>query len=204
MARYKLTYFDFSGSRGEEVRLAFAIAGVEFEDNRISRENFEAMKAELPYARLPMLEIEGVGKFAQSNAILRLIGRLHGLHPERPYEAARHDSLMEAAEDLRTKIVPTMEIKDEAKRMETRHDLSENFIPEWAGCVERQIDAGPFVGGARPHVADIKLYMLHRWISSDNIDGIPSRVLHPFQKLGALANAMAAHPAVAARHSSSN
>ena len=30
MDKLKLTYFDFSGSRGEECRLAFAVAGVEF------------------------------------------------------------------------------------------------------------------------------------------------------------------------------
>jgi len=37
MANVKVTYFDFAGSRGEEVRLALAIAGVAFDDERIER-----------------------------------------------------------------------------------------------------------------------------------------------------------------------
>ena len=33
-----LTYFDFDGSRGLECRMALHIAGVEFTDNRLNRE----------------------------------------------------------------------------------------------------------------------------------------------------------------------
>lgn len=196
MASYKLTYFDFSGSRGEEVRLALAIAGVGFEDNRISRDEFEAMKSELPFATLPVFEIEGVGIFGQSNAILRLIGRRHGLHPEDVFEAARHDALMEAAEDLRHQILPTMRIKDDAERLARRAVLAEDYIPQWARCIERQISSGPYAGGTEPCVADIKLFMLHRWISSGNIDGIPANVFLPFSRLENLAAALRMHPAV--------
>lgn len=129
MVRYRLTYFDFSGSRGEEVRLALAIAGVKFHDNRIRRDTFGEIKSDLPYPTVPVLEIEGVGAFGQSNAILRLIGRKHGLHPEEPYEAARHDALMEAAEEFRQKISPTMTIEDEDEKLAQRRRLAEGYIP---------------------------------------------------------------------------
>lgn len=198
MARPKVTYFDFAGSRGEEIRLALAIVGIDFDDNRIDRETFTKIKADLPFASLPIFEIEGKGVFAQSNAILRLIGSQHGLHPRDPFEAARHDALMDAAEDLRTRVSPTMRIKDEAERIAARQQLAADYLPQWGRCVERAIGDGPFVGGDRPSVVDIKLYMIHRWISQGVLDGIPTDLFAPCPRLTAVADGVARLPAVVA------
>lgn len=81
MNKPKLTYFDAPVSRGEECRLALAVAGVDFEDLRIKGADWPAMKAQTPYGALPILELPGKPPLAQTNAILVLIGRRHGLHP---------------------------------------------------------------------------------------------------------------------------
>jgi glutathione S-transferase len=193
-----LTYFDFPGSRGEEVRLALAIAGVPFTDRRIDRAAFARLKPDLPFGQVPTLEVEGHGIFAQSNAILRLVGRLHGLHPEDPFEAARHDALMEAVEDIRQRIAGTMRMEDPAARRAARQALASDGLPRWAASVERLIGAGPFVAGARPSVADIKLHMIDRWISSGALDDIPAETLDAFPRLKALSEAVRSHPAVVA------
>lgn len=202
MPAYKVTYFDFSGSRGEEVRLALSIAGLPFEDNRLDRAAFAAMKPGLPFGSLPTLEIEGHGTFGQSNAILRLIGRQNGLYPEDLYEAARHDALMDAAEDLRHRISPTMRMPDGPDKVAARQQLAAEYLPLWGTCVERALTAaspvGPFVMGTKIGVADLKLYMVHRWISSGAVDHIPGSVLAPYARLNRLAEAVRAHPAVAA------
>lgn len=204
MTKIRVTYFDFAGGRGEEVRLALNIAGVKFDDNRIAHGTFGTLKPDLPFASLPILEIEGHGVFGQSNAILRLIGRQHGLHPEDPFEAARHDALMDAAEDLRARISPTMNMEDAAEKRAARHQLAGSYIPQWGRCVERQIGEGPFVGGDRPSVADIKLYIVDKWISGGAVDDIPIDLFDPYPKLKAVANGIKTHPAVVAWYSKSS
>lgn len=203
MANVKVTYFDFSGSRGEEVRLALVLAGVAFDDERIDREAFAGIKSDLPFPHLPVLEIRGKGVFSQTNAILRLIGRQHELYPTDPFEAARHDALMEAAEDLRAHISPSMHMNDEAEKRAARQELAGGFIPLWAAGVERLIGNGPFVGGDRPDVADLKLYMVHTWISRGILDGLPADLFAPYPKFGAVAHAVRNHPAVVAWYAKS-
>lgn len=194
MSDYKLTYFDFAGSRGEEIRIAFRMAGVAFDDNRLSFEEFEKIKPELPFGSLPILEVKDRGVITQTNAILRLIGRQHGFHPEERFTAARHDEVMETVEDLRHKIFATMRIEDPAMKKAARQALAANYIPKWGAGVEGLIKTGPFLAGDTPNVADIKLYMAEKWISSGDIDDIPTDTFDPFVKLKAVASAMRSHP----------
>src|SRR6185436_14764647 len=95
MSKIRLIYFDAPVSRGEECRLALHLAGVDFEDVRISGAQWAPMKESKPYGGLPVLELPGRAPLAQSNAILVMIGRLHGLHPKDDFEAARHEGMMQ-------------------------------------------------------------------------------------------------------------
>ncbi len=201
MSRPKVTYFDFAGSRGEEVRLALAIAGVAFDDDRVKSDDLARIKPDLPFGALPVFEVPGHGVFAETNAILRLIGRLHGLHPDDPWEGARHDAVLEACEELRQRVSATSRITDPAEKKAARQALAADYIPRWARGIERQIGAGPFVGGARPAVADIKIHMLAKALSGGTYDDIPTTVLDPFAKLTAAARGVASHPAVLAWYS---
>ncbi|KAF1792329.1 Thioredoxin-like fold [Phytophthora cactorum] len=74
--KLKLTYMPHPG-RGEPIRLAFYIGGVEFEDERITREELANRKPSLPFNQLPVLEVDGE-VIAQSLAILRYAGTLSG------------------------------------------------------------------------------------------------------------------------------
>ncbi|MGE3543686.1 MAG: glutathione S-transferase N-terminal domain-containing protein, partial [Kofleriaceae bacterium] len=110
MANVKLTYFDAPVSRGEECRLALHLAGVAFHDNRIKGADWPAIKPTTPFGAMPVLEIGGKPPLAQSNAILVLIGRRHGLHPSDDFEAARHEAMMIHVEDLRALVGPTLQM----------------------------------------------------------------------------------------------
>ena len=196
MTKPTLTYFDASASRGEECRLAFSVAGVDFVDNRIKRDQWMAMKPTTPFGSLPKLEIPGKPVLAQSNAILAYIGREYGLLPSDSFEAARHEALLAYCEEARHHTTPILRITDEAQKLAARAELATKYFPTWAGFVEQQIGDGPFVGGNKISVADIKLYMIVRWVASGNIDHVPADTFAPFKKLTRLYHAVAEHPGV--------
>jgi prostaglandin-H2 D-isomerase / glutathione transferase len=197
MSKPKLTYFDFSGSRGEECRMALFLAGVDFEDHRLKPGEWPSLKPETPFGSLPILEIEGKPALGQSNAILAFVGRQHGLHPADPWDAARHEGVMEAVEDLRAAMTPLTKIEDEAEKKSSREAFAAGALRAWATHVEAQI-RGPFVEGEKLHVADLKLFMITHSFVSGVYDHFPNDCLAAFPKLTALHDAVVAHPKVAA------
>jgi glutathione S-transferase len=199
MSKPKLTYFDAPASRGEECRLALHVAGVEFEDVRLGPPEWAALKPRTPFGAMPLLEMPGHPVLAQSNAILVLVGRLHGLHPKDPFEAARHEAMMQHVEDLRAAVTPSLRMKDADERKKAREHLASTVLPEWAGQTEKQMTGdGPFFGGAAPHVVDFKLFVVARWLRSGVLDHIPATVLEPFPKLNRVHDAVRDHARVKA------
>lgn len=190
MSKPKLTYFDMPMSRGEECRLAFHVAGVEFEDNRIPRADWPALKPKTPFGSLPVLEMPGHPPIAQSNAILVLIGRLHGVHPQDNFEAARHEAMMCHVEDLRAAVSPSIRIADETEKKKVREGLVAGFLPTWAEYTEKQLGDGPFFAGAKLHVVDLKLHMAVRWFNRGTVDHIPATIFSAFPKLTRLHDAV--------------
>ena len=198
MSKPRLVYFDFAGSRGEECRMALHLAGVDFEDVRIQRADWPAMKAGTPFGSLPVLEIPGKPALAQSNAILNFIAAQHGLHPADAFERARHEALMESVEDLRHAVSPALRLTDEAQKRAKREELAREVLPTWGGHVERQLGEGPFVAGKTLHVADIKLYMAVRWFATGTVDHVPATVFDHCLKLMRLYAAVGEHAGVKA------
>jgi glutathione S-transferase len=196
MAQMTLTYFDSPASRGEECRLALFVAGVPFTDERLKHPDWEKRKASTPYGALPILTAEGHPPLAQSNAILRLIGGLHGLHPTDAWEAARHEALMGAVEDLRGRVGPTRHLKDE-ERKRAREELARGFMQEWAGHVQNQL-GDPFIGGNALQVADLKLFVTVTPFLKGTLEHIPTDVFKGFPKLLRHHEAVTAHPKVVA------
>lgn len=194
----KLTYFDAPVSRGEECRLALHVAGVDFEDNRLARSAWLELKPKSPFGSLPILEWPGQPPLAQSNAILVLIGRLHGLHPKDPFEAARHEEMLSHAEDLRHNVTPTLRMTDEAEKKKAREALASGYIPTWAANAEKHIGDGPFFGGKSIHVVDLKLHMIVRWFNGGKVDYVPATIFDAYPKLTRLHDAVRDHEAVRA------
>lgn len=194
--KVKLTYFDAPVSRGEECRLALHLAGVPFTDERLTREQWADRRASAPFGALPYLTLEGHAPLGQSNTILRLIGRGHGLLPTDLHEAARLESLMDAVEDLRGRMGPIARLKDEAEKKRRREEAARDFLPQWGAQVERHLGQGPFANGASISVADLKLYVALTPFLEGKIDHVPASVFDGAPKLKRLWQAVHDHPGV--------
>ena len=197
MTKPRLTYFDNPRSRGEECRLALFLAGVDFEDNRLQRDAWLALKPTTPFGSLPIFEVEGKPAVSQSNAILGHIGRRYGLFPKDEWEALRLDSLLSACEDLRYAVNKTLGIQDPEELKRKRTELTEGPIKTWAKNMEKQV-VGPFAGGSDISVADIKLFIVLGWLKGGVLDHVPTDVISGFPKLEKLHAAVKAHPKVVA------
>ncbi len=84
-------------------------------------------------------------------------------------------------------------------RKEAREELAATVIPVWAAQTERAIaDQGPFLGGKDISVADLKLYMIVRWLTGGKLDHIPTTVLDHCPKLRRLHDSVRDHAGVRA------
>lgn len=191
--RLRLHYFPFPGRAGA-IRDALRIGGIAFEDVHIPPERFRELKeaGALPFGALPVLDVEteaGGVRAAQSNAILRYVGRLTGLHPaDDPLRALKVDEALDLGEELYRLIAPSIAEEDPGRRMAMRKTLADETLPRWAGFFERLlIGNGPtgFVVGDSLTVADLKLHWIVDKLTNGSLDGIPRSVLDPFPAVAA-------------------
>ena len=160
MPKYTLIYFNGKG-RAESVRLLFAAAGVEYEDRRIQREEWQALKPEVPFGQLPCLEVDGQ-RIGQSSAMLRFLGRETGMAGKTSMDQALVDSVTDTINDLREKFVPHMFEKDEDKKKAGIKEFLEKTLPEICEKLEAFTKANksstgcPF--GDSMTYADVHLY----------------------------------------------
>jgi len=98
MVQYRLTYFDLRG-RGECIRVLFHAAGQKFEDNRVTFEQWPALKPKSPFGHLPYLEVDGK-PLAETPAILRYLGRKLGFVPKDDFEEAQLEALFSTQRDF--------------------------------------------------------------------------------------------------------
>ena len=173
MAKLKLTYFDFDGGRGEPARLALHIAGISFEDQRIAGKDWPAFRDKTPFLAMPTLEVGGK-VVSQSNSINRYVGKLTDLYPKDDWQALLCDEVMDAAEDISARIGQTIDMPADAKK-KAREELAAGHITRYLEQLQARLKAagGEYFADGRLTVADLKIYMLVRWLRSGALDYIP-------------------------------
>jgi prostaglandin-H2 D-isomerase / glutathione transferase len=170
----RLIYFDFDGGRGEVARLAFAVGGVSFIDDRVPFAAWKERKPHTPFGGLPVLEIDG-RSVAQSNGINRYVGKLVGLYPADPWQAARCDETMEAVEDIGMKILATFDLPA-AEKKARREALVSGPIPFFLARLQGRLEeqGGRYFADDRLTVADLKVFVWIRHLKSGSLDHVPS------------------------------
>ena len=197
MDKLKLTYFDFSGGRAEPARLALHIGGIPFEDHRFAPGDFHEVRKTTPLNQVPTLHINDV-QVTQSDAITRYAGKLAGLYPEDALQALFCDEVMCALEDINTKIGATFGMTGDALK-NAREALATETLPRYLRWLQNQLEGhgGEFFADHRLTVADLKAFVILRWIGSGKLDHIPADLIETVApRLGAFIDRIAGIPAI--------
>eukprot|EP00045_Choanoeca_perplexa_P018566 m.293107 g.293107 ORF g.293107 m.293107 type:complete len:205 (+) comp18541_c0_seq1:39-653(+) len=193
----RLVYFNIK-ARAEPIRQAYHFGKVDFEDVRLSKEEFVEFKAagNCPCGQLPVLQLPSGECLAQSWAILRFVGRQTGLYPTDAMEAYKVDATLNLVEDIVQKLVPSLREADADKKMAMRKELAETTLPQWLPYLDKALANG-FVLGDTISIGDLAAMYVIDWLSAGIMDGIPSSVVTPFANLTALVDKVKAHPNMA-------
>lgn len=177
MPNYKLTYFDFDGGRAEPIRIAFHAAGIDFEDHRISFQEFGEVRQSAPFNAVPVLEIDGAA-ITQSNAIGRYVGKLAGLYPEDDMQALYCDEVTGAFEDINHHIVHTFGLKDDELR-QAREKLTDGWLTTFLKGLDGLLTrgGGQYFADNRLTIADLKAFVQTRSLRAGNLDHVPTDIV---------------------------
>ena len=159
------------------MRLALSMGAVPFEDDRIAIADWPERKDTTPFGAVPVLQAEGK-TLAQSNAISRYVAKLTGLYPSDFWQAALCDEAMDAVEDLLQQIGATLFLPDEEKK-ERREALVEGMFPLFLKQLGKNLsdNGGRYFADDRLTIADLKVAMLVRQLTSGMLDYVPTNLV---------------------------
>jgi glutathione S-transferase len=177
MSKIKLTYFDMDGGRAETTRIALSIAGIDFEDHRISFEEFGGLKNTFPLSSVPIIKIDG-HTYTQSNAMSRYFGKKAGLYPEDAWQAFLCDEAMYIIDDLSLAIGKTMGLTgDELKT--ARESFVSGILTTALKLLSNRLEdaGGEYFAANQLTIADLVISGFLKVISIGMFEHVPSNVV---------------------------
>jgi len=174
----KLIYFDLYG-RGEPIRMLLNHAGVEFEDKRITNEEFTELRENgtLPSGQVPLWEDEG-RQVNQTAAIMRLLGKQHGYYSMDPAEGYAADWAVDTLADVFQPAVagkyflPADQVTEEHIK-----EVADKFGP-WLQVLDNRLSEtdGDYFGGRKMNIGDICLFAFFcSTITNEHVNSPPLR-----------------------------
>jgi prostaglandin-H2 D-isomerase / glutathione transferase len=191
----EIIYFPFPFWRAEVSRLALHLSGIPFTNTHINKKTFLQMREEglLPFGQVPIMIVNGT-TIAQTGAIARYCGKLSGLYPTDPIEAALVDQFIDGASDLTKAMWPSIWIKDPERRYKKRKEAVDVIIPKWFGFFETLIDSPYCIKSFS--IADLALWRLLGWFSEGQLDQVPTDILKGYPKLTMLYTTVGSKPEI--------
>eukprot|EP00042_Codosiga_hollandica_P059647 m.920074 g.920074 ORF g.920074 m.920074 type:complete len:417 (-) comp61055_c0_seq1:97-1347(-) len=195
--KLKLTYFDFAGL-AEPARLAFFIGGVEFEDERLTGDQFKAQKAagRFPNDKVPVLWVDDQ-PVSQSNAILTYAAKAAGFYPTDPFLALKVDEVLSNFADVGA-LFTVSAVDDQEKKKALRLEIAHGPLTVWAKRFDDALGksaSGYFVGESLSP-ADLKAYSFFVAVKAGDYDFVPKTVLDQFTNIDKFLAKIKSHPKI--------
>ena len=192
-----LIYFDFPFWRAEIARLSLYLGNIEFEDLRITSEEFQRVKAngkldngiKIPFHQLPCLVVNQTS-IAQTGGIARFCGKLSNLYPINDnLSAAKIDQFIDIATDITVLISST--------KAEDREEIFIGELSRKLTILNNSLELNNnYLVSNNISIADIAIWGLMGWITSENIDGIPLNILKYHKNISSICLLVDKHPKI--------
>ena len=202
----KFIYLDLPFWRAEVGRIALYFGNIEFDDIRITRDEFLRVKelgklddgTIIPFHQLPCLNVNGKS-VCQTGGIARYCGKQSGLYPKKnSLKAALIDQIIDMATDITTMLEPSGAEKDISKKKMMREELTKGKMKRKISFLEELLghDQEEWFVGNQITIADIAIWRLMGWLTSGNVDYIPPTLLKDFPFVKNICSNVASHPKV--------
>lgn len=178
-------------------RLALAIGGIPFTDDRVKGEDWPSRKSSTPYGSMPVLTIDGV-QHAQSVAIARYCATLSGLYPSDPLLALKVDEILDTVIDTSASAGRARGMEEDKMKAERKRFLDED-VPRYVGGLEKRLELfgdGPWVVGHEITIADLAVYSIVAIVKSGTMDHVPVHSMDKYTRVMKCYNAVKEHPKV--------
>ena len=179
----KIIYVDTPFWRAEVPRLSLFYGSIDYEDIRISREDFLSAKKNgftksghyLPFRQIPVLIINNYS-LTQTGAMSRYCGKLSGLYPKNDdLLAAKIDQIIDICTDM------TVLFSNYRKKTETninhnkRKEFFDNILMNKMKLLENMLlNDNYFKDLNSLSIAEIAIWRIFGWFSSGLIEGFPT------------------------------
>ncbi|EAA45010.4 AGAP010404-PA, partial [Anopheles gambiae str. PEST] len=127
MPDYKVYYFNVK-ALGEPLRFLLSYGNLPFDDVRITREEWPALKPTMPMGQMPVLEVDGK-KVHQSVAMSRYLANQVGLAGADDWENLMIDTVVDTVNDFRLKIAIVAYEPDDMVKEKKMVTLNNEVIP---------------------------------------------------------------------------
>lgn len=209
----KLSYFDARGA-AEVTRVLLAAGGATYEDKRFTigpgmvapefKEMKESGQLVANLGRAPILTVDG-DTIGQSRAMERFVAKTFGMFGATDVEACKIDAIAEHVRDIkdaqRLKGFSRFSKKTDEEKATAHAEWFDTDLPSWLqrleACVVAYDGADGCAIGDSLSYADVCLWNLLRECPEDELE-VTAKAAEGCTKLGQIADAVAAHPRVAA------
>eukprot|EP00887_Chlorella_sp_A99_P002061 scaffold18.g2061.t1 len=205
MGKPQVIYFPIRG-RAEPIRIFLSAKGVPYDEVAVDYMQMKADLAHFPFCQVPVYD-DGKVRMGQSNAIMRHLGREHGMYGNTTAEAALIDQIADGIEDLKRKYLALIyqdQLSEPAKEAYYKTHLDPTTTGERnggahfayvSGLVKRNGSGSGWAVGDVLSIADILLFDIVE-VHERALGAEKFRSAYP--ELAAIKDKVAAIPGVAA------
>ncbi|CAD6185687.1 unnamed protein product [Caenorhabditis auriculariae] len=152
----KVSYFNIRGL-GEMIRLLLTDKQIPFEDEQFNKDEWQKIKPKMQFGQVPCLSFEDE-QIVQTGAIMRHLGRVHGLNGQNEQETTFIDMFFEGIRDLHSKYTTMIYQNYENGKEPFLKDVLPVELEKLEKLFKTYGNGDAFVAGAKESYADYALF----------------------------------------------